>query len=162
MPWCARPAIKAHNCYPLRLTLPLPPLRYVQVALANQLLGSHPQAAVQWYKAAAAATPPHADALYNLGTLLWPEGGPEASRHLFGHLTVQQRAAGAIEYMQAAADVGDASARFWLGASVLRTGVPVLGMAADPQQAGRHIELAAGTVQRTNAHPAQVWGRGGC
>lgn len=134
-------------------------MRYVQVALANQLLGSHPQAAVQWYKAAAAATPPHADALYNLGTLLWPEGGPEASRHLFGHLTVQQRAAGAIEYMQAAADVGDASARFWLGASVLRTGVPVLGMAADPQQAVRHIELAAGTVQRTNAHPAQAWGR---
>ena len=88
--------------------------------------------AVEWYEAAAAATPPHPDALFNLGQIYYAGRGG-----------LERDPTRALAYFEAAAASGDQAAQFWLG-TMLRAGDAEDGIVADPRAAVAHLEAAAG------------------
>lgn len=70
--------------------------------------------AVECYEAAANSQPPHADALFNLGTLYF-SGAEDKS----GKTTIQADIDRSFGYFTRAADLGDAGAQFWVGHCLL-------------------------------------------
>jgi TPR repeat protein len=93
------------------------------------------KAAMEWYSDAALRKPPHPDALFNLGLLLF-EGVPDADP------PVEPNPKGAIPFFMKAAEVGDPSAQFFMG-HLLRTGNPELGIEAQTLSSLIMLENAA-------------------
>lgn len=109
--------------------------------LGNMFMEDEPplvQLAVSWYTRAATAPQPHPDALFNLGRL-----------HYEG-LGVPQDRAKALPYFQRAAELGDATSKFFLG-HVMRVGVPEAGVRPSRERALGLIEGAA-----HDGHPGAV------